>query len=512
MLVALLALMAADTRTSAWPIHGVVQNEDCTNFFYYHEIAPGIDGGAAVDTYVDRLAEAGVAVVLWNTNARRTNYRSGVWDTFWDGWDPAGGDDQPFLKPFPPGEVVPFRKMIARMRALHDQGVDYPARAAARCRQRGISPWISLRMNDVRYNDVLNHPFHGRFWVEHPEFFRKGASGYFANALDYAHPEVRDLYRRLIEETLARYDVDGLELDFMREPYVFSPGKEAPGAPVLTEWLRAIRKMAREAAARRGHPVRLGVRVPSRPETAKALGLDALQWAKEDLVDLVVPTPRWSTLEFDMPMAEWRRLLRPFPGVMLAGGLEILYRPHAGAAAGALHPEHAFAAAASVLHGGADAVYLFNYFQDGTWPRETYRQTLSTMASLERLADAPRWHAVTYRDIIAPGEEYRAPLPAVGAEVRFDLPVCPEPKPGWQAQVVLGIEGGAGTPPAVRVNGHVCEQGSVAQEKTGALVTCAVPAAALAGRERAAIVATAAAGQTLRVVRVELRVQPGGAK
>ena len=179
-----------------------------------------------MDRYVDTLA--GVKVLMCNTNARRTNYRSRVWEAFWDGLDPEGPDDQPFLKPMAPAEVARYRQMVESMRALHQQGVDYPARVAARCRQRGISPWISLRMNDVHNNDVLDHPFHGRFWVQNPSFFRQGATGYFANALDYAHPEVRDLYRRLIEESLT-YDVDGIELDFMREPHVFSPGQEAAG-------------------------------------------------------------------------------------------------------------------------------------------------------------------------------------------------------------------------------------------------------------------------------------------
>ncbi len=77
-------------------------------------------------------------------------------------------------------------------------------------------------------------------------------------------------------ETLDRYDIDGLELDFMREPYLFSAGKEAEGAPILTAWLREIRKLVDDAAAKRGHPIRLGVRVPSRPEVASAMGLDAL--------------------------------------------------------------------------------------------------------------------------------------------------------------------------------------------------------------------------------------------
>ncbi|NPV46940.1 MAG: hypothetical protein HPY69_08270, partial [Armatimonadetes bacterium] len=138
-------------------VSGLMFNQDCTDFFYRNTIRDGVDGGALLDEYVDLLAEAGVTVLLCNTNARKTNYDSDVWETFWDGYDPDGPDDQPFLKPIPPAEIADWRRMVHSMYALHAQGVDYPARMAERCRLRGISPWISLRMNDVHINDNLAH-------------------------------------------------------------------------------------------------------------------------------------------------------------------------------------------------------------------------------------------------------------------------------------------------------------------------------------------------------------------
>lgn len=255
---------------------GLFHNEDCTELFWTQPPIPAGEAGAVIDRYVDQIVDSGVTVLLCNTNARRTNYRSDVWESFWDGYDPAGPDNQPFLAPMPPGDAPSFRKGIGNMLAVHQQGVDYPARVIQRCRQRGVSPWITLRMNDCHNNDVLDHPFHGRFWKNNPQFYRQGCTGYFARCLDYAHQEVRDYYKALIVETLERYDIDGLELDFMREPYLFSAGKEAEGAPVLTAWLREVRKLTADTAAKRGHPIRLGVRVPSRPETALSLGLDAV--------------------------------------------------------------------------------------------------------------------------------------------------------------------------------------------------------------------------------------------
>jgi hypothetical protein len=53
----------------------------------------------------------------------------------------------------------------------------------------------------------------------------------------------------------------------------------------------------------------LGARVPSRPHTAVGLGMDGVRWAKEGLIDMLVPCPFWATIEFDIPIEEWKREL-----------------------------------------------------------------------------------------------------------------------------------------------------------------------------------------------------------
>src|SRR6267154_327985 len=102
-------------------------NQDSTQFFWEAELLPG-KAGEMIDRYVDRVADAGVTVFLCNPNARRTNYRSQVWEAFWDGYDPAGTDDQPFLKPIPGAQIPAYRKGIGNMLRVHQEGVDYPAR------------------------------------------------------------------------------------------------------------------------------------------------------------------------------------------------------------------------------------------------------------------------------------------------------------------------------------------------------------------------------------------------
>jgi len=497
----------AAEETNAPKLVGLLHNEDCTDIFY-HGVIPAGKAREVVDRYIDVIAGAGVTVLMCNTNARRTNYRSDVWEAFWDGYDPNGPDEQPFLAAVAADRRKGYRKLVGNMLEVHRQGVDYPARVIRRCRHHGISPWISLRMNDVHENHNLEHPFHSELWRK-PELFRKGHPGYYARALDYAHAEVREHYRVLIVETLQRYDVDGLELDFMREPYLFSKGEETAGGKILTQWLKEIRQLADEAAARRKHPVKLGVRVPSQPETALGLGLDAPTWAKDGLVDLVVATPRWATMHFDIPLAAWRRLLGD--RVTLAGGLEVLCRPYPGGPVRARDTEYAAAAAVSVLSGGGDVVYLFNYFQNGHWPDPGYQPLLNAFSSLDKLQKLPRRHAVTYREVVVPGRAYRPPLPASGKTLSFNLPLGPTPPADWQAKTIIevaarDIDGGA---PAVSVNDVAGKiQSNEAMPNGNRLLTYSVPLSALPGRNKDTIVVTAARQHSIKVFRAEVRLHP----
>ena len=489
-------------------------NEDCTNFFYFHakEIAQG-KAGEAIDRYVDVIADAGVTTLLCNTNARRTNYRSEVWDSFWDGYDPNASDDQPFWGSLKPADIAVWKeRYVDGMRNVYEQGIDYPARVVQRCRKRGVSPWISLRMNDCHCNNIPDHPFHGRFWKENPNFKRQNCTGYFATCLDYARPEVRDYYMALIEETLARYDIDGLELDFMREPYLFSAGKEAEGAPILTEWIRSVRKKVDAAAVKRGHPIQLGVRVPSRPETASKMGLQAIPWAQEGLIDLLVVTPRWATIEFDIPMEQWKELLEDSK-TKLAAGLEIGYQPYPGAARSSVTPEMAAGAAATMLERGADAIYLFNYFQDGNtnWAPPSYQKVIVKMASLDSLLETPRRVGITYRDIVALGETYRPPLPATGEEVILPIRLGPIAEKNRSCELLLGMktsEKSSSTPPAVTINGTACEVLSdKTSPKTGRLLTFRVPLEALKHGTPQTIKVTSPNATPLTIQRVEMSLQ-----
>jgi hypothetical protein len=361
-------------------------------------------------------------------------------------------------------------------------------------------------MNDLHDCHLQDSPLLSTFYKEHPELRRVPYrfTGWPDRALDWAAPAVRDHYMAFVREHLELYDLDGLELDWMRFGYHFAIGRELEGGKILTQWLGEVRRACARAAKRLGHPVRLGARVPSRPETARNLGLDGAEWARAGLIDLLVPTPFWATCEFDLPIPTWRRLLAGTK-CALAGGLEINYRPLPSGNAVMMPPDLAAGAAMAVLRGGADFVYLFNYFADmhlgGQWTRDQYNNTLKAMGSLEALDALPRRHAVTYRDIRALGEASDYPLPASGGILGFRLQTGPRPT-GRKVEALIEVSAEETPAPELRVNSILCP----APAKQGDTVfVYAVPAEALAEEEHV-VEATAAEGKPLTIVRVEFAV------
>ncbi len=335
--------------------------------------------------------------IFFNPTSQRTAYASKVRESFWD-----------------KNEKVD-NLLVKNTRLLYQKGIDPYQVWIARCREKGISPWLSMRMNDLHNTDDPNAYTHSSFWREHPEYRRVPGSQrpYGDQALDYAIKEVRDYQMAAVRELLERYDPDGLELDWMRSPYHFKPGHERQGIQVSLEFIRQIRKLADEWALRRGHPIKLAARVPAVPEAARGLGLDGIAWARAGLLDILVPTPFWETADFDIPMERWRELLGPQAGkVILAAGMEGNIRgcprPSVAIVNG---PETMRGFAAAMLDRGADQIYLFNHFST---PSSQGRGAIFHEAGrLETVVDKPRRHIVTFHDTVPPGVVKPAPLPFV---------------------------------------------------------------------------------------------------
>ena len=190
---------------------------------------------------------------------------------------------------------VPLNDHMRRCYMMFTNGVDVIRVEIDAIRAHGVSPWLSMRMNDNHNSNDEKSWLHSKFWVEHPEYRKWGG-------FNYSIPAVQDYHFAFIEEMLERYDVDGFECDWMRWPI-------PQDAAVLTAFMRRVRAAVDAAAKRRGHPILIGVRVASRPDRAKHNGTDAVLWAKEKLVDWIVPANFFMSVDFDLPVDRWLKLV-----------------------------------------------------------------------------------------------------------------------------------------------------------------------------------------------------------
>jgi hypothetical protein len=440
---------------------GIALNEDNSHYF-------GTRAGQHLDadtvaSWVDQYAGTQVRELLLCPNAMRTSYDSQVWDPIWRGYDPDGPDDQPLLASLAPADRPRARGWVHTAWRLAQDGVDVYQVWIERARQHGLSPWLSMRMNDLHGVDDEACFMHSEFWRSHPQYRRVPyrAASWQDRAFDFGHPEVREYHLRLVGELVERYDCDGLELDWMRFGFHFRPGHEAEGCAQLTAFTAAARRLLDEQEQRWGHRIHLGARVPSRPQTAVGLGMDAVAWARQGLIDWLVVTPFWASIETDMPVEVWRQLLHG-TDVTLAAGLEVLVRPHPG------HPQYLMnsletvrGAAAAMLQRGADRVYLFNYMDGETAManvEQDYGSLLRQVGALETLRGQRRRHVVTFSDTWAVGEPEAHALPAqlnAGQWRALRLPTGPAAAAA-AVTVALGLQQGADADLEIRLNGTPC--------------------------------------------------------
>lgn len=405
----------------------LVINEDNSHFFGSRQ--PEDMTLAGLHAFVDQYAGSAVTHLFLNANAMRASFRSRSRDAI---WDPVEGKEPEGLWP-------------QNAKRLHEAGLDPYQVWIDRCREKGVSPWISMRMNDIHSVNEPDNFMHSTFWRNHPEFWRVpngSASPWQNRAMNYAHAEVREHQMAFVRELLERYDPDGLELDWMRFGYHLTPGHEKEQCDILTEFVRDVRSLTTEWSKKRGHTILLGVRAPAHPDAASGLGMDAVLWAKEGLVDLIVPCPFWTSSDFDIPVELWHeRLGDAARQVVIAPGLEFNARPWPGAPAVANDLASARGFAASAYHRGAESLYLFNWMDSQTRPvaQSKYALLLQDGLSRQVVQNAPRRHLVCFRDTVPSGFPNGVQLPADAAAGRdFQIHVGAKPKSG-NAWAIVGL-------------------------------------------------------------------------
>ena len=181
------------------------------------------------------------------------------------------------------------------------------------------------------------------------------------SAWNFEVPEVRRLMVEAMREVCQSYDVDGIELDFLRNSMYFPESMQfkAVGQKninLMTEMVRDIRKVTEQEGLKRGRPILLAVRIPEDEKLSLSVGLDVRTWLTEGLVDVLVPG-QW--LEFTVPTREIIDLGHSY-GVPVYGQNHAWWK---GTDYGfTLDPTVWRADALKMFAEGADGIYMFNVF------------------------------------------------------------------------------------------------------------------------------------------------------
>lgn len=271
-------------QPSRWRI---LYSSDCSNIFWSSQ-DPWVEP-KHLEAVIDQLADTGVdAFASCVVDRWQAFYRSAV-------------TERPALNGKGTSSVQHW--YVARaLDRLISQGTDPLDIMARRARKHGIAFIATARMNDMHRLSIDN-ALYGKFRREHMDW----RLGEFEGAgLDYRHARVRQFTLEIFEELLRENDIDGLEMDFIRHPWFFKPGREEEGKGLMTELVRQVKDQVEKWSRRHGRPLVLGVRVPSTLELAAARGLEVERWIAEGLVDYVSPSDFFFT-DLRMPVRSFRQ-------------------------------------------------------------------------------------------------------------------------------------------------------------------------------------------------------------
>ncbi len=466
----------------------LVINEDNDRYFKRADLPGNIEKttAEACAQYLDTVLDGGkVTHFFMCVCGQRASYDSKAWEPIWKGLSGVEVDGSPATN----------NAWCVNAKKMSDAGIDPYAIWTRRCREKGVSPWISMRMNDVHFCHVTNYFRTESFWTDHPELHIKRPEqkpGWNEHAFNYTYAKVRRHAFAMVDEILDRWDADGIELDWLRFPNNLTLGKEEELSHVLTDFMREARKRADAAAKRRGHPVRIAVRIPTVYAVARHLGFDPETWAQEGLVDIITVCNAYTASDFDFDIADWQaRIRRANPSVTVLPGTDIPF---------ACMPAHdSFKLMANgenmgvrrgwcAVHANPEGFYFFNVpYLDAAARNEIYSRSLQP-ARLERLS---RRFVVSFHDIAAKGKCRPRQLPVTLDRPRTLVTRAVRGKSDLFAYVVVGFSGAKPRLPSVTLNGvaAVGEPGRLANARPygGGLAKSAVrwkfPASALKSGE-----------------------------
>ena len=277
------------------------------------------------------------------------------------------------------------------------------------CRRAGMDFFPSVRMNE-HYDIDESSPSYSTFRRENPQFLIGRGEDIpgptlewgIRTGVNYAVPQVREHMANIIIELVSRFDVDGIELDYMRHPAFFRIEEAYACRHLMTDLIRHVRRQMDRISRDKGRPLDLIVRVPPTLRDCERTGLDVTAWIEDDLIDIVVAGGGF--IGFEMPMRQFANAADG-TGTQIYGCLEAL-RPN-------VDELTMRAMAARYWEHGVDGLYLFNYY---SMPPDWKRDVLGRLVDIDVLGRLDKRYEMDQRGIVRPtnqlGYSFQNAIPA----------------------------------------------------------------------------------------------------
>ena len=299
--------------------------------------------------WVDEMADAGANTFIQEA------YTQG-WTTYWR-TEKFEYDARPQHRRFLPlleGGVQPLEVLL-------DQS-----------RRRGMEFMAGMRVNDNHGHISVEQGVGAgaTFLTDNPQWQVKDTVGSLdrkmSTHLDFTFQEVRDYVASVAEYMLATFDLDGIELCFRDRAY-FPEGTERERQPLMTEFVRAVRRIVQRAGEAKGKKLVLGARVYPTLDLCHNQGLDVETWVNDGLIDYVSPGDLMYT-SINEPLDEFGELTRNTECMLYPGML-----PHSSARrirfleGQLISLDQMRAAAQNFYAAGADGVSFYNHMVPIDW-------------------------------------------------------------------------------------------------------------------------------------------------
>lgn len=360
-----------------------------------------------------------------------------------------------------PFDGKPGWERIGFTRAGLERSEDPIRVGAALLRENGRFVLLSHRISDAHFIKTPDtYPLVPRFYLENRSLIIGHArspvaeDADYGNLLNFTHDKVRKYNLDIMFEAADRYQdvIDGLEIDFVRDPFLFPRGAERP--ELITKLVADVRRHLDSLSAKHGRPYYLAVRVPPSLRTATWAGLDVRAWMERNLVDVVIPA-QLMTLAGDQPVREFARLgeatgVKVHPALLsranlgwpLSRGAE--RAGYSGAERATVTQEDARGAAASYYAMGADGIQLYNWAARSWVASPWFKDLTKAISSRTALAGQDMVFAVppAYYFDIEDTYEQRKQLPVAlnpGASAKLQLYVGTDLTHDPAHQVVLRL-------------------------------------------------------------------------